>query len=160
MALFLSLSKSYENAVTLIFSNVVDREGQSTGFWAWDVVDQQMVLIIPVILAILGDNPMQSELACHVGLAGKLFCRCCFVHGRDSSESKLPVRSQTSSLLQQDHTSDSDSVASLHLSESQEHGRKGKTRKQETMEQLLARTHRFLGVSSAILYTPFIEMVN
>ena len=108
-----------------------------------------MTLIIPVILAILGDNPMQSELACHVGLAGKLFCRCCFVHGRDSSE---PVTSQTSSSRQQNYASDSDSVASLHLSESQEHRHTGKTRKRETMEQLLARTRRFLGVSLAVLY--------
>ena len=40
---------------------------------------QEDVLYIPWVLAILGDNPMQSELVCHVGLAGNLFCRVCHV---------------------------------------------------------------------------------
>lgn len=36
-------------------------------------------MIFPVILALLGDNPMHSEFACHVGLRGRLFCRTCRV---------------------------------------------------------------------------------
>ena len=38
-----------------------------------------MVLVVPSVLAMLGDNPMQSEIACHVGLVGKFFCRVCQV---------------------------------------------------------------------------------
>ncbi|KAJ3719382.1 hypothetical protein C8R42DRAFT_697165 [Lentinula raphanica] len=45
-----------------------------------------MVLLIPAVLAMLGDNPMQSEFACHIGLAGKFFCRCCWVKGRDTED--------------------------------------------------------------------------
>lgn len=58
---------------------VNDRDCQSSGIWAWDSVWNEMVLVIPSVLAMLGDNPMQSEFACHVGLAGKLFCRICKV---------------------------------------------------------------------------------
>lgn len=38
-----------------------------------------------MILALLGDNPMQSEFACHVGLTGKFFCRACWVKGKDAN---------------------------------------------------------------------------
>jgi hypothetical protein len=37
-----------------------------------------------MVLALLGDNPMQSEFACHIGLRGKLFCRACWVKGTDA----------------------------------------------------------------------------
>lgn len=36
-----------------------------------------------MVLALLGDNPMQSEFACHIGLKGKFFCRACWVKGSD-----------------------------------------------------------------------------
>jgi hypothetical protein len=45
----------------------------------------EAVLLIPMILALLGDNPMQSEFACHIGLGGKFFCRACWVKGTDAS---------------------------------------------------------------------------
>lgn len=44
------------------------------------------VLVIPEVLALLGDNPMQSEFACHIGLRGKLFCRACWVKGTDAMD--------------------------------------------------------------------------
>ncbi|TFK20455.1 hypothetical protein FA15DRAFT_599637, partial [Coprinopsis marcescibilis] len=58
--------------------------GQRPGIWAWDCELQEVVLVIPSVLAMLGDNPMQSELSCHIGLHGKLFCRCCFVKGQEA----------------------------------------------------------------------------
>ncbi|KAF5367924.1 hypothetical protein D9758_004368 [Tetrapyrgos nigripes] len=58
-------------------------EGQTVGIWAYDCDHQDMVLLIVSVLAMLGDNPMQSEFACHVGLMGRMFCRCCFVKGKE-----------------------------------------------------------------------------
>jgi hypothetical protein len=53
-----------------------------------------------MVLALLGDNPMQSEFACHIGLKGKFFCRACWVKGTDAQAEAAPQRSdspQTSS---------------------------------------------------------------
>lgn len=49
----------------------------------WDAETQEEVLVIPWILAFLGDNPMSSEFASHVGMQGKCFCRTCQVKGAD-----------------------------------------------------------------------------
>ena len=54
---------------------------QETGIWAWDCVFNEPILIIPFVLALLGDNLMQSEFACHIGLWGRLFCHACWVEG-------------------------------------------------------------------------------
>jgi hypothetical protein len=60
------------------------RKCQKDGIWAWDCLENEPVLLIPMVLALLGDNPMQSEFACHIGLKGKLFCRACWVKGSDA----------------------------------------------------------------------------
>lgn len=46
--------------------------------------------MIPSVVALLGDNPMQSEFACHVGSMGKYFCRVCRVKGTDA-QGKAPI---------------------------------------------------------------------
>ncbi|KAJ7606697.1 hypothetical protein FB45DRAFT_765011, partial [Roridomyces roridus] len=71
-----------------MLDGVVDQleTAQKEGIWAWDVQEKELVLLIPSVLALLGDNPMQSEFACHIGLQGKLFCRACWVKGSDSME--------------------------------------------------------------------------
>ncbi|KAI0638455.1 hypothetical protein C8Q77DRAFT_1188202 [Trametes polyzona] len=68
-----------------MMDGVVDqlRSCQKDGVWAWDCTFNEPVLVIPSVLALLGDNPMQSEFACHIGLQAKLFCRNCWVKGRD-----------------------------------------------------------------------------
>ena len=48
------------------------------GIWAWDWAHRQLVLVIVSVLAMLGDNPMQSEFSCHIGFMGRLFCRVCW----------------------------------------------------------------------------------
>ncbi|KAJ3966306.1 hypothetical protein EV361DRAFT_809262 [Lentinula raphanica] len=107
---------------------------QRDGIWAWDIEAQEMVLIIPAVLAMLGDNPMQSEFACHVGLAGKYFCRCCWVKGRDAEdEGALPPRTvnQETGSTHSDVSSDG-SVGSK------------RRRRQETLSELCERAQRFL----------------
>ncbi|KAJ7764528.1 hypothetical protein DFH07DRAFT_376904 [Mycena maculata] len=59
---------------------------QETGIWAWDAHYQELILVIPSVLAMLGDNPMQSEFACHIGFRGKLFCRTCWAKGDPESD--------------------------------------------------------------------------
>jgi hypothetical protein len=44
----------------------------------------ELVLLIPAVIVLLGDNPMQSEFACHIGLRGKYFCRACWVKGSEN----------------------------------------------------------------------------
>ncbi|KZS93974.1 hypothetical protein SISNIDRAFT_387475, partial [Sistotremastrum niveocremeum HHB9708] len=53
------------------------------GMFAWDCELEEEVMFFITVLGFLGDNPMQSEFACHIGLKGKKFCRCCEVQGRD-----------------------------------------------------------------------------
>lgn len=47
----------------------------------WDVKSKEFVLMIPWILAFLGDNPILSKFASHIGMQGKCFCRTCKVKG-------------------------------------------------------------------------------
>ncbi|KAL0058380.1 hypothetical protein AAF712_014941, partial [Marasmius tenuissimus] len=65
-------------------------KAQAEGIEAWDCLYGEDILVIPWVLALLGDNPMQSEFACHIGLAGKLFCRVCKVKGKDSTSNDSP----------------------------------------------------------------------
>ncbi|KAG8725629.1 hypothetical protein FRC09_000016 [Ceratobasidium sp. 395] len=78
-------------------SKLAEREG----VWAYDAVKRDMVLAIVWWLALEGDNPMQSELASHVGMNGKHFCRVCHVCGKDRSKDYKPdVASETSRLTE------------------------------------------------------------
>ncbi|KAJ7913831.1 hypothetical protein B0H13DRAFT_2232248 [Mycena leptocephala] len=66
-----------------MLDGIVDqlKASQERGIWAWDSELRELVLVIPSVLAMLGDNPMQSEFACHIGFRGKFFCRVCWVKG-------------------------------------------------------------------------------
>ncbi|KAJ3804502.1 hypothetical protein F5876DRAFT_53309 [Lentinula aff. lateritia] len=59
---------------------------QENGIWSWDPKTHSCVLLIVCVLALLGDNPMQSEFACHIGLRGKFFCRTCWAKGKDAKD--------------------------------------------------------------------------
>ncbi|KAI1783686.1 hypothetical protein LXA43DRAFT_977008 [Ganoderma leucocontextum] len=121
-------------------------KGQSEGIWAWDCEEQEMVLVIPVVLAILGDNPMQSEIACHVGLAGKHFCRICKVRGRDVQDSDAAgvdgsgIGGET--LSREESATSASSDEGSGASEASASGAK-KTKRQETMQELCNRARRF-----------------
>ncbi|KAJ3804621.1 hypothetical protein F5876DRAFT_82864 [Lentinula aff. lateritia] len=113
-------------------------QGQSEGIWAWDILCQAMVLVIPVVLAMLGDHPMQSEFACHVGLAGKFFSCCCFVKGWDAEDE---VHGPA-----QDPVPDNISVQSETSDAGDRVGKKGSCRK-KTIQELVAQAKRFVGIS-------------
>ncbi|KAJ3887185.1 hypothetical protein GG344DRAFT_69038 [Lentinula edodes] len=51
---------------------------QENGIWAWDPKTQSRVLLL-------------SEFACHIGLRGKLFCRTCWVKGKDAKASNISL---------------------------------------------------------------------
>ncbi|OSD04147.1 hypothetical protein PYCCODRAFT_1364884 [Trametes coccinea BRFM310] len=73
-----------------MLDGVIDQlqKAQEDGIWAWDCSLHEPVLILPFALALLGDNPMQSEFACHIGLQAKFFCRACWCKGRDVPEER------------------------------------------------------------------------
>ncbi|KAF4609714.1 hypothetical protein D9613_011993 [Agrocybe pediades] len=82
-----------------MMEGVVDQieDGQKKGIWAWDCISKEPVLVFPSVLALLGDNPMHSEFACHIGLTGKYFCRTCWVKGTDAQDAAnaVPAGSDT-----------------------------------------------------------------
>ncbi|KAF7339159.1 hypothetical protein MVEN_01993000 [Mycena venus] len=69
-----------------MFDAVIEmlQDACKSGIEAYDCQYQEMVLLLPWILAMLGDNPMQSEFASHIGLTGKCFYRVCNVKGADA----------------------------------------------------------------------------
>ncbi|KAI0357218.1 hypothetical protein OH77DRAFT_1495041 [Trametes cingulata] len=122
-------------------------QGQTEGFWAWDVIEQEMVLMIPAVLAILGDNPMQSELSCHVGLTGKLFCRNCMVRGKERADGeRMPHGKGRAGEVSNGSDSSAPDVSASSTGEGggQERGTHTRLHK-ETMQELIDRARRFLG---------------
>ncbi|KAH9482318.1 hypothetical protein JR316_0004416 [Psilocybe cubensis] len=124
------------------------RSGLKAGIWAWDCVLKESVLIIPPCLCFLGDNPMHSEFACHIGLRDKYFCRICWVKGLDAQDVgviPLPLdgASEHSDAhnLEQEQLSDALSVGS----ETEAHPTgKRRRRFQESMSAMIQRITAFI----------------
>src|ERR1700683_1706744 len=106
----------------------------------WDIVMKEMVLVIPIVLAMLGDNPMQSELACHVRLAGKFFCRCCWAKGHHTEDSTDPQNPREDSDAELKMSAQSRDSSGSH--DGSKSVRKGPHK--ETMQELVDQAQCFL----------------
>ncbi|RDB16192.1 hypothetical protein Hypma_003108 [Hypsizygus marmoreus] len=126
--------------------------GQTKGIWAWDCEAKEKVLIIPSILAMLGDNPMQSEFACHIGLRGRKFCRMCHVEGDvegAEAEDGPSEGTSTAPLASTEQDSDASSAPSDTSSiADQRPAKKMKrsTKKTETMIEMIQRVRNFVTI--------------
>ena len=100
------------------------------------------------VFALLGDNPMQSELCSHSGIAAYHFCRICWVEGADMDgdidDDEGGRRSHS--------PSPSPSPASPGTAgHSQSTTSGARTRAEETVEDIKARIECFRSVSPQII---------
>lgn len=140
-------------SLSIIIVSFLFSKGQSEGIWAWDCVHKEPVLLIPSPISLLGDNPMQSEFACHVGSHGKYFCRACHVKGTDVEDSR-PQGPQTIDPNQTppnspapSNRSDSDVSQAAEALETGTAPAAGKRKTAETMEAMVRRITDFMKVN-------------
>ncbi|KAI0259692.1 hypothetical protein BC834DRAFT_806373, partial [Gloeopeniophorella convolvens] len=118
-----------------------------TGIWTWDCVHQDRVLVIPFVAALLGDNPMQSEFACHVGQGGKFFCRICDAKGSDTAADEPEAQEELLDPVRRDvhghQAGASDGGSSADDTQSPTRGRK---KRSESMQEMVDRVTRFVRI--------------
>lgn len=105
---------------------------------------------------------MQSEFACHVGLAGKFFCRACWVKGSDALADALLEEASRSHQTRQESPAASDDGSALGVDGASDDaakgaeesgsaaGQKSKGRRKrvlETMSSMVTRLKAFVNVS-------------
>ncbi|KAL0566487.1 hypothetical protein V5O48_015525 [Marasmius crinis-equi] len=127
-----------------MLDGIVDQlcDAQEHGIWSWDSEYDEPALLVPFTLSLLGDNPMQSEFACHIGLRGKFFCRVCQVKGKDSADGREEVRGDSDEDSDDDDPDDGNDAASA-TSAGSKTGRKRK-RYVETPEAMAFRVRNFV----------------
>ena len=120
-----------------------NREVWENGILAWDHEHQEIVLVIIFICALLGDNPMQSEFACHIGSMGNLFCRICSV----STGPLPPADEQDTEAADVDGTLPSEPASDSAASNaSAGDGQQQKRKWVESMAEMVDRIKRFVKV--------------
>lgn len=127
---------------------MVYRYVEENGIWAYDVEHREMVLVTTAVLAMLGDNPMQSEFACHVGLRGKFFCRCCWAKGFDAAEVEAEA----------DDDDEDDSGGSERSSIGA--GNQSRKKHFETLSAMISRVTRFMKVCFPYLSCSMVDMIS
>ncbi|KAJ7823425.1 hypothetical protein B0H14DRAFT_2597923 [Mycena olivaceomarginata] len=121
--------------------NTGNRPAQDEGIWAWDMLEEEPVLVIPEVLALLGDSPMQANLHATSGFETSYFAERA---GMEAVTLQVPQNSAPGS--------PAPSVAGLDVSETgsdagQGKGKKGKARKiHESMSQMADRVKSFMKV--------------
>jgi hypothetical protein len=115
----------------------LNRESWKQGIWAWDCVHEEYVLVIPSVLALLGDNPMQSEMACHIGSMGKYFCRICKVKGHDTSAESNPMQAAAVHAEDTDHSAGDEASGSESEARTDAPPKSTRKRAKETMEEMV-----------------------
>ncbi|KAJ3897568.1 hypothetical protein F5879DRAFT_910507, partial [Lentinula edodes] len=111
-------------------------DAQLNGVWAWDSHYNDIVLLVPSVLGLLGDNPMQSEFACHIGFMGRLFCRVCRVSGKVEAEDDM--EKTTPDEYESDTSVTSNSSAKT----------KGGKKSAESMADMITRITNFMSCAS------------
>jgi hypothetical protein len=157
---YVFVSLCYRTTAYILMRCKSHREAWNTGIWACDCVLEDEVVVIPFIAALLGDNPMQSKFACHVGPGGKMLCRICDIKGMDASANKpqpstalTPIDDANGGRTTPDliGTSDSDgdgnsSAGNTSADGAPANGRN--KRKLETMQEMVERVTRFVQTGS------------
>ncbi len=116
---------------------------EKAGVEAWDCHFEEEVLTIPWVVALLGNNPMQSEFACHIGLRGKLFCCVCRVMGKTQDRERGHVDGN-----------ESDDEEEGNLSNNDLNAPKKRSKFAESSQQVKARILEFIEVEfHYLLYT-------
>lgn len=91
---------------------------------------------------------MESELAGHLGLAAKFFCRVCLVKGFDGTKQVSDtLLDNQANLAGDDQLSDTSSIHIGSENGEEESATMSGRHRIETMEQLVARANRFVVVS-------------
>ncbi|KAF9072180.1 hypothetical protein BDP27DRAFT_1217935 [Rhodocollybia butyracea] len=119
-------------------------DAQEHGIWGWDCMTESRVLLIPCVLALLGDNPMQSEFACHIGLRGKFFCRVCGVKGKDAKAEDSAGRSLHTRAVPPSSDEDSDADAQSIGSADTQGKKKTRTKFKEGLAAMTERVKAFV----------------
>ncbi|KAI0073921.1 hypothetical protein K474DRAFT_1677553 [Panus rudis PR-1116 ss-1] len=125
------------------------RECQQHGIWAWDSLQNEWALLIPSVLAILGDNPMQR-------LRGNFFCRSCWVSsstvesedGEVGDDNAQPGEDTQGEDTASDNASIYSNISESEATDSRSAGGQKQARRRrkpvETMKQMMDRLKRFM----------------